>query len=86
MKHYLFVGQQLKITLNKKPSFKEISDYVVCHVTNIWKTAPIPSRKFNNNKKKEMQEALFDNMAIISDKIGVSDRIPTTISSVVLVE
>ena len=31
-----------------------------------------------------MQEALFDNMAIISDKIGVSDRIPTTISSVVL--
>lgn len=43
MKHYLFVRQQLKITSNKEPSFKDISDCVVSHVMNVWKRASIPT-------------------------------------------
>lgn len=43
MKHYLFVRQQLKITSNKEPSFKDISDCVVSHVMNLWKRASIPT-------------------------------------------
>lgn len=43
MKHYLFVRQQLKITSNKEPSFKDIRDCVVSHVMNVWKRASIPT-------------------------------------------